>query len=70
MFPGDAARGFHSRPLTWPFCGCGGERTRTADFYVANVGSRRYDQVLSEDFPDGGVEIPSGSLTIPPLPSR
>ncbi|HEX3795607.1 MAG TPA: hypothetical protein VHV57_14030 [Acidimicrobiales bacterium] len=33
-------------------------------------GSRRYDQVLSEDFPGSGVSIPSGSLTIPLLPSR
>jgi hypothetical protein len=32
--------------------------------------SRRYDQVLSEDFPGSGVSIPSGSLTILPLPSR
>ena len=33
-------------------------------------GSRRYDQVLSEDFPASSVSIPSGSITIPPLPSR
>ena len=33
-------------------------------------GSRRFDQGLSEDFPGGGVSIPSGSLTIPLLPSR
>jgi hypothetical protein len=33
-------------------------------------GSRCHDQALSEDFPDSGVSIPSGSLTIPPLPAR
>ena len=33
-------------------------------------GSWRFDQGLSEDFPGGGVSIPSGSLTIPLLPSR
>ena len=33
-------------------------------------GSRRVDQGLSEEFPGGGVSIPSGSLTIPLLPSR
>jgi len=33
-------------------------------------GSRPFDQGLSEDFPGGSVSIPSGSLTIPLLPSR
>jgi site-specific DNA recombinase len=33
-------------------------------------GSQWFDQVSSDDFPGNGVSIPSGSLTIPPLPSR
>jgi hypothetical protein len=33
-------------------------------------GSRCFDQGLSENFPGSGVSIPSGSLTIPLLPSR
>ena len=32
-------------------------------------GSQPFDQALSGDFPGGGVSIPSGSLTIPPLPA-
>jgi site-specific DNA recombinase len=37
---------------------------------LRKYGSQRFDQVLSEDLPGGGVAIPSGSLMIPPLPAR
>jgi hypothetical protein len=37
---------------------------------LRKYGSQCFDQVLSEDHPGGGVAIPSGSLTIPPRPSR
>ena len=37
---------------------------------LRKCGSQCFDQALSEDFPGSGVAIPSGSLTIPPLPSR
>ena len=37
---------------------------------LRKYGSQRFDQDLSEDSPGSGVSIPSGSLTIPPLPSR
>jgi len=36
---------------------------------LRKYGSQPFDQVISEDFPGGGVAIPSGSLTIPPLPA-
>ena len=32
---------------------------------LRTCGSRRFEQVLCEDFPGSGVSIPSGSLTIP-----
>jgi hypothetical protein len=37
---------------------------------MRKYGSQRLDQGLSEDIPGRGVAIPSGSITIPPLPSR
>ncbi len=33
-------------------------------------GSQRFDQAFSEEIAGRGVAIPSGSLTIPPLPAR
>jgi hypothetical protein len=37
---------------------------------LRKCGSQSFDQVLSEDFRDSSVTIPSGPLTIPPPPSR
>ena len=37
---------------------------------LRKYGSQRFDQALSEDLPGSGVSIPSGSLTIPLLPSQ
>ena len=37
---------------------------------LRKCGSQCSDQVLLEDAPGNGVSLPSGSLTIPPLPSR
>jgi hypothetical protein len=37
---------------------------------LRKCGSQCFDQALSEDFPGSGILIPSGSLTIPLLPSR
>ena len=37
---------------------------------LRKCGSQCFDQALSEDLPGSGVAIPSGPLTIPPVPSR
>jgi hypothetical protein len=37
---------------------------------LRTCGSQCFDQALSKDSPCRGVAIPSGPLTIPPVPSR
>ena len=57
-------------PLNWAFGPVevmGFEPTAST---LRKYGSQRFDQALSEEFPGSGVSIPSGHLTIPPLPSR
>ena len=54
--------------LTWTFVEVTGFEPASSTLRM--YGSQWFDQVLSEDFPGSSVAIPSGPLTIPPLPSR
>ena len=60
----------HFRPVSWPFCRVEVKGLEPSSSALRKSGSRRFDQVLCEDFPGGSVSIPSGSLTIPLRPSR
>jgi hypothetical protein len=55
-------------PVTWPLVEVKGFEPSASTLRMC--GSQPFDQVLSEGLPYSGVAIPSGSLTIPPLPSR
>ena len=57
-------------PLTWAFGLVEVSGLEPPTSTMRKYGSQRFDQALSEDFPGSSVSIPSGSLTIPPLPSR
>ncbi len=60
--------GSHFRPLNRPFVEVKGlEPSASA---LRKYGSQCFDQVLFEDLPGSSVAVPSGPLTIPPLPSR
>ena len=60
--------GSHLRPLTWALVEVKGLEPSAST--LRTYGSRRFDQALSEEIAGRGVAIPSGCLSIPPLPAR